>query len=426
MEQWKIYTLEDLCIGKGTYGIGASAVAYDSSKYTYLRITDINDDGTINNSDLKSVDDEDAYKYILKNNDIVFARTGNSTGRSYFYDGADGELVYAGFLIKFSLDPAKINPRIMKYYTHSQDYYDWVKSFDTGGTRGNINAKTYGLMPITLPPRHIQDKIVEVLKSLDEKIELNKRINDNLEQQAQALYKSWFVDFEPFRDGNFIESEHGLIPEGWQIGTYEQIIQTTISGDWGKDVAMGNYTHKVACVRGCDFHDMNIGVRGKTPERYILEKNFQIKKLIDNDVIVEISGGTSTISTGRVCLINTDLLCKYNNDIVCTNFCKVVRPIQSYGAYLYYSWKYKYDSRVMFGYENGTSGIKNFQISDFLSKEPVIIPPESIIKEFQTIIDTLQHSIQTNGSEIMKLESLRDSLLPKLMSGELKINETDC
>ena len=180
MEQWRTYTLEELTIGKGTYGIGASAVPYDSSKYTYLRITDINDDGTLNKNELKSVDDVDADKYVLQVNDIVFARTGNSTGRSYFYDGSDGVLVYAGFLINFSLDSAKVNPRIMKYYTHSQEYYDWVKSFDTGGTRGNINAKTYGSMPITLPPRDIQDKIVEVLKSLDEKIELNKRINDNL------------------------------------------------------------------------------------------------------------------------------------------------------------------------------------------------------------------------------------------------------
>ena len=180
MKEWKTYKLEEICTGKGTYGIGASAVAYDSSKYTYLRITDINDDGTLNKGELKSVDDEEAYKYILQKNDIVFARTGNSTGRSYFYDGTDGELVYAGFLIKFSLDPSKVNPRIMKYYTHSQDYYDWVKSFDTGGTRGNINAKTYGLMPIVLPPREVQDKIVEVLKSIDDKIELNKRINDNL------------------------------------------------------------------------------------------------------------------------------------------------------------------------------------------------------------------------------------------------------
>ena len=137
MEEWKEYKLEELSIGKGSYGIGAAAVPYDSSLYTYLRITDINDDGSLNKSGLMSVNDSDADKYLLKPNDIVFARTGNSTGRSYFYDGSDGDLVYAGFLIKFSLNPKIVNPRILKYYTHSSIYYDWVRSFDTGGTRGN-------------------------------------------------------------------------------------------------------------------------------------------------------------------------------------------------------------------------------------------------------------------------------------------------
>ena len=184
MEEYITYTLEDLSIGKGSYGIAASAVPFDSSLYTYLRITDIDDDGSLCKAGLMSVDHNNAEKYLLKPKDIVFARTGNSTGRSYYYDGSDGELVYAGFLIKFSLDNKKVNPRILKYYTHSKPYYDWVKSFDTGGTRGNINAKTFGSMPITLPSRHVQDMIVDILSSLDNKIELNKRINDNLKLTA--------------------------------------------------------------------------------------------------------------------------------------------------------------------------------------------------------------------------------------------------
>ena len=217
MEEYRTYTLDEISKGKGSYGIAASAVPFDSSLYTYLRITDINDDGSLNKLGLTSVDEDNAGNYLLKPNDIVFARTGNSTGRAYFYDGSDGELVYAGFLIKFSLDESKVNPRIMKYYTHSKPYYDWVRSFDTGGTRGNINAKTYGNMPITLPSRSTQDRIVEILKSLDDKIEVNRRINDNLEQQAQALFKSWFVDFEPFKDGEFVESELGMIPKSLSI-----------------------------------------------------------------------------------------------------------------------------------------------------------------------------------------------------------------
>ena len=226
MEGLTTYTLGELSInGKGSYGIGAPAVDFSENKYMYLRITDINDDGTLSSSDKKSVDDPDAHKYVLQKNDIVFARTGNSTGRAYFYDDRDGELVYAGFLIKFSLDPAKVNPKILKYYTHSKPYYDWVKSFDTGATRGNINAQTFASMPIELPDRETQDRIVDILSAIDNKIRLNNRINHNLEEQAQALYKSWFVDFEPFKDGNFVESELGLIPEGWSIYKLEELME---------------------------------------------------------------------------------------------------------------------------------------------------------------------------------------------------------
>ena len=84
MTSWKTYTLKELSKGKGEYGIGAPAVPFDKEKFTYLRITDINDDGTLNKSGLMSVDAEDADRYLLSKNDIVFARTGNSTGRSYF------------------------------------------------------------------------------------------------------------------------------------------------------------------------------------------------------------------------------------------------------------------------------------------------------------------------------------------------------
>ena len=110
MEFWNT-TLASLSVdGRGSYGIGASAVERSDNLYTYLRITDIRDDGTLNMADLKSVDDAKASQYLLRPNDIVFARTGASTGRNYFYDGTDGEFVYAGFLIKFNIDPGKVNP----------------------------------------------------------------------------------------------------------------------------------------------------------------------------------------------------------------------------------------------------------------------------------------------------------------------------
>lgn len=177
----QIVTLASLSVdGKGSYGIGASAVPFSSELYTYLRITDINDDGTLNKNGLKSVDDEKAEEYLLKPNDIVFARTGASTGRNYFYDGSDGEFVYAGFLIKFSIDENKVNPKYIKYYCQSKPYKDWINSFNTGSTRGNINAQTLGKIPIPMIERSTQDIMVSILTSIDEKIKSNNEINNNL------------------------------------------------------------------------------------------------------------------------------------------------------------------------------------------------------------------------------------------------------
>ena len=174
------YKLSDICIGGGSYGIAASAVEFSTDLPTYLRITDINDDGTLNESGLKSVDDPNSAKYYLSPNDIVFARTGASTGRNYFYDGSDGEFVYAGFLIKFSIDPRKVNPLFVKYYCQSKDYYDWVASFNTGSTRGNINAQTLANMPIPILERDQQNLIADTLAALDARIAENRAINNHL------------------------------------------------------------------------------------------------------------------------------------------------------------------------------------------------------------------------------------------------------
>lgn len=175
-----VTTLGELSIGKGKYGIAAPAVEYDPRLITYLRITDINDDGTLNQGGRKSVNDPSAVDYLLQDGDIVFARTGNSTGRNYYYDSRDGEFAFAGFLIRFSLDGSKVNPRFVRYYAQSKPYWDWVDSFNTGSTRGNLNAKTYSQMPIPLPDRSAQDAIVAICDTISDKIRINTQLNGYL------------------------------------------------------------------------------------------------------------------------------------------------------------------------------------------------------------------------------------------------------
>lgn len=311
------------------------------------------------------------------------------------------------------------------YYLLSQDlFFAYVMSGANGSKMPRGDKQQIMNWEIEIPSeKEDQRRIASILSSLDRKIELNNKINADLEEMAQAIFKNWFVDFEPFKDGKFVDSELGMIPEGWEVGSYSEMIDSLISGDWGKENPQGNYTHEVACVRGCDFQDINNGVRGKTPQRYILEKNYQAKHLKDKDILVEISGGTATVSTGRTSLVTEELLKKYKHDIVCTNFCKVLRPLSQFSSYVYYSWKYKYDNDIMFGYENGTSGIKNFAIKDFIEKESVLIPKEQDIVEFQKIIDNLQKQKQIKGTENTTLSTLRDTLLPRLMSGELEVPE---
>ena len=181
----RVATLGELSLDNGKYGIAASAVDFDTELPAYLRITDINNDGTLNKFDRKSVNDPSACKYMLSEGDIVFARTGNSTGRNYFYDPRDGKFAFAGFLVKFSLDASKVNPRFVKYYAQSRAYWDWVASFKTGSTRGNINAKTYAQMPIPLPERSAQNSIVALCDCISDKIRVNAQLNGYLAERGR-------------------------------------------------------------------------------------------------------------------------------------------------------------------------------------------------------------------------------------------------
>jgi type I restriction enzyme S subunit len=393
------YRLEDLCTSKGSYGIGAPAVAYDANKYTYLRITDINDDGTLNHNGLMSVDDERAGDYLLKENDIVFARTGNSTGRTYFYDGRDGELVYAGFLIKFSLDSEKVNPRILKYYTHSQPYYDWVRSFDTGGTRGNINAKAFGAMPITLPPRHQQDKIVEILKSLDDKIELNRRINANLEAQAQALFRSWFVDFEPFRDGPFVDSELGKIPQGWKVGdiyTYMNVIY----GAPYKSALFNTDKKGYPLIRIRDL-------KTYSPQ-------FYTEEILPNTEYVDFGDIVAGMDAEFV-----PYIWKGEKGLLNQRVCKFI-PRYDYVSKYYILSLIRPELEFVQSYKVGTT-VSHLGKSD-IDKFKVITPPDEIVKRFSCIVDSFHQQIIKLAKESLNLSALRDTLLPKLMAGEINLD----
>lgn len=233
------------------------------------------------------------------------------------------------------------------------------------------------------------------------------------------------MDFEPFKDGEFVDSEFGMIPKGWDIKPLEYLVTKVKSGDWGKDEPTGNHTIKTFCMRGADFPNIKEGNKGKMPIRYILEKNFREKSLCDGNVVVEISGGSPTQSTGRIVLVDKSFIADCDNALICTNFCKSLEIKENYSFFFYLMWQYLYDSKVMFIYENGSNGLKNLNINSLIERESFVIPTKEVVARFNLVASNLLSTKQANGIEISRLAYLRDTLLPKLMSGELRIDEIE-
>ena len=286
-----------------------------------------------------------------------------------------------------------------------------IKSMVGSSGRQRVQTDVVQNLEIMVPDYEEQKRISGILKSLDDKIAANTEVNKNLAAQAQSIFKSWFIDS----------------PESssWETGTFSDIIDTMIAGDWGKDSPLGNNTEMVYCIRGADIPDVKNGNKGKMPTRFILPKNYVAKHLVAGDVVVEISGGSPTQSTGRIASISQSLLDRYDKGMVCTNFCKAMKPKSGYSMFVYYYWQYLYDKNFFFLYENGTTGIKNLDISGFIETEPIILPPVELVEKFDAFCHSVFDVIFANGLQNEKLANMRDALLPKLMSGEIDASDLD-
>ena len=326
------------------------------------------------------------------------------------------------------------NSKFIKYYLDL--LYSYLVGVSTGSARDNLNQKGILDLEIPFPQENIQINIAKVLSDLDAKIELNNKINDELEAMAKTLYDYWFVQFDfPNEEGKPYKSSGGKmvwnevlkmeIPEGWEVDTLSSFVNNDKSGDWGKEQEEGNYNQRVYCVRGADINGLNGKGELKTPERYILEKNL-FKTLEPYDLIVEISGGSPVQSTGRLAYITEETLHRFDAPIICSNFCKAVTLKSKYYFYNFvFQWNSIYDAGVLFGYEGKTSGIKNLLFESFVSSHYTTIPPIELAKKFYDFMKPIQIKKEKNLKENQELASLRDWLLPMLMNGQVSVASTN-
>lgn len=322
--------------------------------------------------------------------------------------------------------------KFLFYALFRDDFFNFVMK-GSKGTKMPRGDKSQ-IMNFLIPNFEIdkQQKIAKVLSILDKKIELNNRINAELEGMAKTLYDYWFVQFDfPDANGKPYKTSGGKmvynailkreIPEGWAVSALANWIKSDKTGDWGKETSEGNYTLQVDCIRGADINGLNGNGKINSPNRFILQKN-EHKLLAPFDLVIEISGGSPTQSTGRMAFITDDVLARFTYPIICSNFCKAISLHDNDLFYCFvYLWADLYNNGILFGWEGKTSGIKNLLFDAFVNKFHVPLPPKHLAKQFFYFVAPLEKKKQILLKENVKLEALRDWLLPMLMNGQVTV-----
>lgn len=296
------------------------------------------------------------------------------------------------------------------YYLLSQDlFFAYVMSGANGSKMPRGDKQQIMNWEIELPSeKEDQRRIASILSSLDRKIELNNKINADLEEMAQAIFKNWFVDFEPFKDGKFVDSELGMIPEGWKVGRLDEIADV-VGGSTPSKAKPEYYTQKgIAWLTPKDLSNhpavyTSRGVIDITEEGY----NSTSTNLMPKGTILF----TSRAPIGYISIAQND---------ICTNQgFKSLVPKKAGTCFLYCFLKY-----VTPEIENKSTGSTFKEASGSLMKSlQVIMPEQKVFEDFETIVSPLFARIESLEKENSRLSTLRDTLLPRLMSGELEVPE---
>lgn len=292
------------------------------------------------------------------------------------------------------------------YYTLKNDYTT-LASLANGGAQQNLNAQIIKDYVLKMPSLADQRRIASILSSLDRKIELNNKINADLEEMVQAIFKNWFVDFEPFKDGKFVDSELGMIPEGWKVGCLGDMGAVVC----GKTPSKSNSNYYEGDIPFIKIPDMHGNVFVENSEDRLTEEGSlsQIKKLIPPYSLM-----VSCIATVGLVSINTKP--SHTNQQINT----VIPHNKSALFYLYQHIKNNEEFLKNMG-RGGTTTL-NVNTKSF-SNIRLLIPSEIALDQFHGIVEGLFKKIELNMHESRTLSLLRDTLLPRLMSGELEVPE---
>lgn len=367
-------------------------------------------------------------KRLIQDGDTILS-TVRPNRRSFLYikNPLPNTVVSTGFAVLRASDA--IDERFLYYVVNHQAFTDYLTARAKGAAYPAVDTDTIADAEIPFPPLPIQRKIAGILSAYDDLIENNTRRIKILEEMAQRIYREWFVNFRfPGHERvKMVDSELGMIPEGWEVRSIGEVIEYHIGGGWGKEEETQNYVVPAYVIRGTDIPPAREGKIDDCPLRFHTESNFRSRKLFDGDIVFEVSGGSKNQPLGRTLLVSRTLLNVFKEDVICASFCKLIRPNRKLvnSELLYLHLLEIYDNREITQYQVQSTGISNFKFSIFFDRHRLAVPKKSIMDEFGEIVSSFCEEIQVLGRRNSNLRQTRDLLLPKLISGELDVSELD-
>ena len=342
----------------------------------------------------------------FRNNDTIMARITPclENGKTALIKGfAENEVIFGSteYIVMRAISGSS-DPTFIYYLATSSSFREVaIKSMVGSSGRQRVQQDILENLELVLPDYETQVRVGKVLASLDDKIELNAQINHNLEEQAKAIFKSWFVDFEPFQDGTFVDSELGQIPAGWRTGVLSEIADITM----GQSPKGSSYNEN---SEGSVFYQGRAEFTDRFPTRRLFTT--EPKRMVEaGDVLLSVRAPVGDMNiANESCCIGRGLA--------------AIHAKKDFSSFVFYTMQALKPELDKYNGEGTVFGCVN---KDALNTQKVIIPPDNIISDFEKIASSLDQAYLVGFEENMRLAQLRDALLPKLMSGEIDVSEVE-
>ncbi len=410
--------------------------------YPYIAIPQIKD-GLIQLDGVRKISAEDYAEWTRKlkpqANDVIVVRRCNSGDSAVVPSGI--ECAIGQNLVVLRADGSHVLPEFLRWLVRGPDWWEQVGKFiNVGAVFDSLKCREIPLFELTIPPIEAQYEIAVLLGALDDRIALLRETNATLEAIAQALFKSWFVDFDPVRakmegrepegmdadtaalfPDSFEESELGLVPKGWTVNKLGDICSVTIGGLWGKDDKEANNLVPAISLRGVDLENLrSLGFAKNAPVRWVKPSAMEKRRVTENEVLIASSGAGPC---GRPLWAGTSFESIYGMPVIFSNFVKRLDCGNAANAiFVDRLLADMRDSREIWNYINGTS-IPNLDDKLLMETKKVVLPNNDVLFAFEKIARAIY--LKLYSKQAQTLSDLRDALLPRLISGQLRLPEAE-